>query len=424
MGKRAVVSRQHGGRHVRHAASLLDGHSDSAPLGAIIVRLETGVSVRGHDGPARPGQHGVLKISAVTEGLFRPEENKLVDEREMGRIGPSVTRGDLLISRANTASLVGASAYVEEDHPDLHLPDKLWRVVLRDPQRDSMRWLRHMLASGPVRRAISSRATGTGAGMKNVSQSSLFAIHVPRPGYAQQVHIAEVLDSWYQTIARQASLLLQLRRRRAGLMQQLLSGLGANSDANRACRLGEVFIERAEMGHDNLPLLSITADRGVIPRDEIDRRDSSSDDKGLYRRIVPGDIGYNTMRMWQGVSALSSLEGIVSPAYTVCTPTKDIHGPFAAYLFKYPPVVHLFRRYSQGLVDDTLNLKFHHFAQIRVALPPLDEQRRIAKVLSTADREIALLNRQLDLLKKQKRGLMAKLLTGEVRVPQAGRESA
>lgn len=165
--------------------------------------------------------------------------------------------------------------------------------------------------------------------------------------------------------------------------QQLLTGKRRFPEFRepwRKKKLGEVFYERNETNHPELSLLSVTGSRGVIPHSETDRKDSSAEDKSKYKRIVPGDIGYNTMRMWQGVSALSYLEGIVSPAYTICVPKQDIEGAFAAYLFKFPPVIHLFHRYSQGLVNDTLNLKFPNFARVTVALPPLSEQKKIASL--------------------------------------------
>ncbi len=68
------------------------------------------------------------------------------------------------------------------------------------------------------------------------------------------------------------------------------------------------------------------------------------------------------------------------------------------------------------MVDDTLNLKFHHFSQVRVRIPTVQEQRRIVSVFRCIDQELELLQKELDSLKQQKRGLMQKLLTGEVRV--------
>jgi type I restriction enzyme S subunit len=205
--------------------------------------------------------------------------------------------------------------------------------------------------------------------------------------------------------------------RKRALAQQLLLGRRRFNEFEglhwRTFRLGDLFAERIEIGHEDLPLVSITAQSGIVLRKSLAKRDTSSEDKSKYLRIAPGDIGYNTMRMWQGVSGLSTVEGIVSPAYTVCIPSEKIDASFAAYLFKHAPVVNLFRRYSQGLVDDTLALKFPNFAQIQVAIPGVPEQRRIADVLSACDRELCLLQKQLGALKQQKRGLMEKLFRCE-----------
>lgn len=176
-----------------------------------------------------------------------------------------------------------------------------------------------------------------------------------------------------------------------------------------------MFTERNE-NDPSLDLLSITGDEGVIPRDEVGRKDTSSDDKSNYKVIMPGDIGYNTMRMWQGRSAVSRLKGIVSPAYTIVTPKKNQDVNFYGYLFQLPQIIHLFYRYSQGLVSDTWSLKFRHFSQIKIRIPRYEEQKKIAELLNQLDEEIVLLTQKIDILQKHKQGLMQKLLTGEVRV--------
>jgi len=71
------------------------------------------------------------------------------------------------------------------------------------------------------------------------------------------------------------------------------------------------------------------------------------------------------------------------------------------------------RKVWYGMVSDTLNLKYHNFADIRVIIPEKIEQRAIAEVLQTADNEIKVLSEKLTALEKQKRGLMQKLLTGK-----------
>jgi len=174
--------------------------------------------------------------------------------------------------------------------------------------------------------------------------------------------------------------------------------------------LGDVLGRRAERADGSEPLLSVTQKRGVIPQDEVGRRDSSSEYKGNYWRVFPGDIVYNTMRMWQGVSGVSGQHGIVSPAYTVCKPAADVDSKFLAYLLKKPSVVNKFYRMSQGLVSDTWNLRYAEFSRIPVSLPPLGEQRRIAEILDALDARVDASQKYLARLKVLCGGMFDDLL--------------
>ncbi len=257
-------------------------------------------------------------------------------------------------------------------------------------------------------------------GQENLSGDIVKGIQVPLPSLPEQKKIAEILSTWDDALEKLDDLINAKVKQKHGLMQQLLTGrkrLPGFAGEWREKSLGQLFKHRKETKRGDLRLLSITASRGVIDRSELEKKDSSNADKSKYLRIAPGDIGYNTMRMWQGVSALSSLEGIISPAYTVCIPQREIRGEFAAHFFQLPKIVSLFHRYSQGLVSDTLNLKFPNFAQISVTVPDdLKEQAAIAAVLDTADQEISLLKQKRNAVDEQKRGLMQQLLTGKVRV--------
>jgi len=131
------------------------------------------------------------------------------------------------------------------------------------------------------------------------------------------------------------------------------------------------------------------------------------------------------MRMWQGASGVAESDAIVSPAYVVLQPTCLVDSLFAAFWFKSNRMVHLFWAYSHGLTDDRLRLYAKDFSMIPVMVPEnVDEQRAIAEVLKTAQQEIGWLKQLRELIRKQKRGLMQKLLTGQIRVPIAQPESA
>ena len=255
-------------------------------------------------------------------------------------------------------------------------------------------------------------------------------IPVTVPPKSDQIRIGKTLAAADRAITRTEDLIAAKRRLKRGLAQKLLSGRCRVSDCDSTWteyRLGVLFKERRESDCVDLPLLSVTRKSGVVPHGEANRKDSSAQDKSKYKRIMPGDIGYNTMRMWQGVSALSGLEGIISPAYTVCIPSTRISGSFASHFFKFPPIVHLFYRYSQGLVSDTWSLKFRHFAQIRVKIPSIREQERIAAILHASDYQIQLLEKKLVALIELKRGLMQKLFasyTSKVRLAREENHNA
>lgn len=178
--------------------------------------------------------------------------------------------------------------------------------------------------------------------------------------------------------------------------------------------LGSLFSQREEAGHTNLRLLSLMDKEGIIPQEDSNRKNNSSGDLSKYLRVAPGDIAYNTMRMWEGRSALSKLEGIVSPAYTICCPAPDTNNLFFSYYFKTPQLIAEFARYSQGLVKDTLNLKYEAFARIPAATPcDPAEQHKIAECLSSVDELIAAQARKVDALKTHKKGLMQQLFPRE-----------
>jgi type I restriction enzyme S subunit len=120
--------------------------------------------------------------------------------------------------------------------------------------------------------------------------------------------------------------------------------------------------------------------------------------------------------MWQGRSALSGLEGIVSPAYTIVTPKDNIDVRFMAMLIQQPRIVYDFWTHSQGLVSDTLNCKYPDFSQVKVSIPSKEEQTAIANFFVGLDKEIELANKKLAAMQEQKRGLMQVLLTGKKRI--------
>lgn len=258
-----------------------------------------------------------------------------------------------------------------------------------------------------------------GATRYNLSKSNFLKAEIAfPPTLAEQQKIADCLSSLDELIAANQQQVDSLKAHKKGLMQQLFPQEGKTTPKLRfpgfegdwvERALGDSFKERNEKNRSDLPLLSL-GEEGLKLQSETDRKDNSNADKSKYLRVSIGDIAYNTMRMWQGRCVLAQIEGIVSPAYTVCKPQMGSDGLFHFYLFKTQKMIQLFHQNSQGLVKDTLNLKFDAFAKIKYMLPPtLAEQQKIADCLSALDEEIAVQEQKVEALKEHKKGLMQKL---------------
>lgn len=154
-------------------------------FGDVVARLEGGRNLVAADmGAESPFR--VLKISSVTSGFFRPSESKPLPAAYVPEPTHLVQPGDLLMSRANTTDLVGATALVEETPPNLALPDKLWRLVWHDRDLVDPVYMAALLQSPPVRRALSGRSSGTGGSMKNISKAKLMDMPFPVADFARQ----------------------------------------------------------------------------------------------------------------------------------------------------------------------------------------------------------------------------------------------
>jgi len=104
-----------------------DDEWEKYPLSKFITTLDAGVSVNSGDRPANKGEAGILKTSAVSNGMFDPSENKVVLESgELERLKEPVCKNTIIISRMNTPALVGANAFIERSLDNIFLPDRLW----------------------------------------------------------------------------------------------------------------------------------------------------------------------------------------------------------------------------------------------------------------------------------------------------------
>ena len=223
------------------------------------------------------------------------------------------------------------------------------------------------------------------------------------------------ISSFLSTIDKKIELLEQKHQKyqdfKKYLMQQILAQklrFANFTEEWKTVKIKDIFDERSEKGFSDLELLSVTLNDGVIKRSEIESKDNSNENKSNYKHVLPDDIVYNSMRMWQGASGVSSYEGIVSPAYTILIP-KNAYSKFFGYYFKTNEMIHQFKKYSQGLTSDTWNLKYPLISEIKIKIPSIDEQKEITNVFETIDLKTKILQNNLEEVMTFKKGLLQQM---------------
>lgn len=182
----------------------LPPHWRHGSVAELIEGIDAGKNLRCEERPPEVNETGIVKISAVTWGTFDPSKSKTVAPGTQLPDSTRIKAGDLLISRANTLELVGATVLVEEAPTNLHLSDKVLRLRAKPGWE---KWLNLFLNSSDGRNEIESRATGNQLSMRNIGQAAISSIAVPIPPLAEQRRI----------VARIETLFARTRRARADL---------------------------------------------------------------------------------------------------------------------------------------------------------------------------------------------------------------
>ncbi len=193
---------------------------ETVPLGELVAKIEAGRSLGKSAPSATESEWGIIKVSAMTWGEFRPDENKRIPAH-FADPRYEIRRGDLLVSRANTSAYVGASVVVGDVRPRLLLSDKSLRLV---PKRwVNPWWLNEVLQSPSVRAQISALATGTKDSMRNISQGALLSVQVPKASAQEQAAMLQHLESLALAVERLEVELERARHQGQQLQRALLS---------------------------------------------------------------------------------------------------------------------------------------------------------------------------------------------------------
>jgi len=402
-----------------------DGEWEVKPLSKLIKALDAGVSVNSGDRPAKKDESGILKTSAVTDGIFIPKENKVViDLEELNRLKEPVKYNTIIISRMNTPLLVGANAYIEQDHDNLFLPDRLWAA--KPKQGTSMRFVAYILGSGKGRAALSELATGTSGSMKNISKTNILGLSIYTPSLKEQQKIADCLASLDDLIAAHTDKLDALKTHKKGLMQQLFPREGETVPRLRfpefrgageweakplkdlcTAKISYGIVQAGPHVPNGMPYIKSTDLNSELCLSNLERTSDVIAKKYRRSEVEPDDLVFS-LRGNIGVAKIVPKD-IPVANLTQGTARIRTKGPSQFYLqaFQSRPVHDRILAVSKGSTFQEISLD--DLRKIELFHPEISEQQKIADCLTALDDLITAQSEKIAALKQHKQGLMQQL---------------
>ena len=266
---------------------------------------------------------------------------------------------------------------------------------------------------------------GQGYSVVHIYKSDLEKLYCAYPkSKVEQEKIAEILQEQDRLIELKEKLIEEKKKRKQYLVQQLLTKklrLPGISEEWRNITLGECLqeVNLRTTENNQYEVLSVTRE-GIVRQKEQFNFQRASDNNIGYKVIKKNQVAFSVLNLWMGsVDILQSPEiGMISPAYKVFDCISNIIIPdFAKYFLRSAEMVWLYNVNSEiGASIVRKNLDLDGLLQSNVTIPKIPEQRAIAEVLSKADDELDLLQKELEEQKRKKQSLMQLLLTGIVKV--------
>ncbi|MDD2370322.1 MAG: restriction endonuclease subunit S, partial [Sulfuricurvum sp.] len=252
-------------------------------------------------------------------------------------------------------------------------------------------------------------ASPGGAGRnKTLGQGEFAELKIPLPSYQEQQKIAQILTTWDEAIIKQEQLVKEKEQFKKGLMQKLLSGevrFDGFTDEWKFIKLGDLLAYEQPTKYlvsntnysDDYEVPVLTAGKTFI-------LGYTNETEGIHKDNLPVIIFDDFTTATQFVDfpfkAKSSAMKILKPRNS----SIDIK------------LIYELMQMINFVADDHKRYWISEYQELEIKLPCEEEQRKIADILIFASKEIDLLKNELEELKQQKKGLMQKLLTGEVRV--------
>lgn len=375
---------------------------------------------------------GILKDQVLESGLpcirygeiytthhFVIKQFKSFISEDVAKDSQEIFQGDILFAGSGeTVEEIGKAVAYLDNQQAFAGGD----VIIFKPFKDCSETISYSLEIDSSRKQ--KRIFGQGNSVVHIYSSELKKLKIPLPTLPEQHKIATIVGTWDEAITKTQQLISHLQRRNKGMIQQLLSGKNRLKVFKKAKPLFLPIRSFAkEVSNKNktdieLIVLSCTKYDGLVPSLEYFGRKIYSDDLTTYKIVSKNSFAYATNHIEEGSIGYQAKydQALISPMYTVFKTDDSVNDEYLYKVLKSHHYIHEYQKRMEGSIDRRGGLRWDEFSKIKVLIPSLEEQRAIADILNKGDEEVKLQQQRLAALQLQKKGLMQKLLMGELRV--------
>lgn len=243
----------------------------------------------------------------------------------------------------------------------------------------------------------------------------------------EQKKIAEVLSAQDKLIALKEKLIEEKKRQKKYTVHEILSQNitlqkqdGSKYPQWKTNNIGTYLISRntKQIPTEEAPLMAFVADVGVVQKGErYDRSFLVKSDEKEYKRTELNDFIYSSNNLDVGSIGLNNYgSAVISVVYEIFSVNSNAIPIVISEIIQMKSNINKILRYRQGALYGQYRIFAEDFLSVNIDVPSLEEQQAIAKIMLSFEKEIELLQQELEQHKQKKKALMQLLLTGIVRV--------
>ncbi|MFC5582493.1 restriction endonuclease subunit S [Rhodanobacter terrae] len=383
-------------------------------------------------------QEGILflRSECVAEDGLDLSQSMRISDAAHATLGRSqVTDGDILVTITGN---VGRAIFFRSVEP-ANINQHIARVRIRANTKAD--FVYHFLTLPQCRARFNSITTGQAYPQISLKQVREAPIAIP-PSRAEQEAIAEALSDADALIESLEQLIAKKRQIKQGTMQALLTGKqrlpsfdgkwhrkalselfdfsgGYSASRDQLSTEGHCYLHYGDIHMSTKSFVDVTAERQELPKLDISLNkvnansllkdgdvvfvDASEDDDGTSKHVV--------IINRDNAPFISGLHTIVAKSKT-----DELDHAFRRYCFQTSDIKQQFRFFAVG--TKVSGVSKSNIGKIELSMPPSDEQRAIATILTDMDTELAELETRLTKTRQLKQGMMQELLTGRIRLVQ------